>query len=376
MSSIPSPNPADGAAPGLGSPTLAVVPDISELEALAGAVLTPSAYDYFRGGADDEVTVAENLSAWEAMRLRPHVLRDVSDVSTATTVLGTPVATPVLVAPCAYHELASPLGESATARGTAAAGSLFTLSTFATQTLERVEEASPGSPKWFQVYVYRDRALTEALVLRAAAAGYRALVLTADLPVLGRRKRDERNGFALPPPLVMAHFVEDTPTQLAEGSALTAHVQAKVDPALTFDDIGWLRDVSGLPVIVKGVLRADDAVECLDAGAAAVWVSNHGGRQLDAAVPTAAALPEVVEAVAGRAEVYVDGGIRSGGDVVKAMALGATAVMVGRPVVYALAVGGADGVAGVLAGLTEELARTMALCGARTLADLSADLVA
>ncbi len=353
--------------------------DISEFEALearAAERLTPEAYDYFRGGADDEVTVADNLSEWSALRLRPHVLRDVSNVSTATTVLGTSVATPVLVAPTAYHELASPLGESATARGTAAAGSLFTLSTFATQTLERVEQAAPGSPKWFQVYVYRDRALTEALVVRAAAAGYRALVLTVDLPVLGNRRRDERNGFALPPPLVMAHFVEDTPTATVEGSALTAHVQAKVDPALTFDDIGWLRDVSGLPVIVKGVVRGDDAVACLDAGAAAVWVSNHGGRQLDGAVPTAQALPDVVAAVAGRVEVYVDGGIRSGRDVAKALSLGAAAVMVGRPVVYGLAVGGAKGVTDVLGALTQELAHTMALCGARTLADLTTDLIA
>lgn len=349
--------------------------DIRELEALASAVLTPSAYDYFRGGSDDELTIADNVSAWSALRLRPHVLRDVSDVSTETTVLGTQVTTPVLVAPTAYHELASPLGESATAQGSAAAGSLFTLSTFATQTLERVEAAAPGSPKWFQVYVYRDRALTEALVVRAAEAGYLALVLTVDFPVLGLRRRDERNNFALPPPLVMAHFVEDTPTTVSEGSALTAHVRAKVDPGLTFDDIEWLQEMTGLPVIVKGVLRGDDAVACLDAGAAAVWVSNHGGRQLDGAVSTAAALPEVIAEVAGRGEVYVDGGIRSGTDVVKALALGAQAVMVGRPVVYGLAVGGAEGVSEVLTDLTDELVHAMALCGARTLADLTPDLV-
>ncbi len=349
--------------------------DLAALQALAAQRIEPTAYDYFRGGADDEVTLVDNVEAWQRLRLRPHVLRDVSEVSTKTTVLGTSVATPVLVAPTAYHELASQVGESGTAAGAAAAGSLMTVSTLATQTLERVAAAAPDAPRWFQVYVYRERAATEALVRRAAAAGYGALVLTVDLPVLGRRRRDEANGFALPPGVVMAHAPEDTP-RAGEGSGLTRHVQAKVDAGLTFDDIGWLAEVSGLPVIVKGVLRGDDASACLDAGAAAVWVSNHGGRQLDGAVSGAAALPEVVAAVAGRAEVYVDGGVRSGTDVLKGLALGASAVMVGRPVLWGLAVGGTAGVQQVLADLTAELARAMALCGARTLAELTPDLIA
>ncbi len=347
---------------------------LAATEAAAAARLDPTAYDYFRGGADDEVTLAENLAAWQRILLRPHVLRDVSTVSTATTVLGAQVDTPVLIAPTAYHELASAEGESGTAAGAAAAGSLLTLSTFSTQTLERVAEVAPRAPRWFQVYVYRERAITEELVIRAAAAGYRALVLTVDVPVLGRRRRDEVNRFALPPGIVMAHLPADTPRE-GDGSALSRHVQEKVDPGLTFPDIGWLAQVSGLPVVVKGVFRGDDAVACLDAGAAAVWVSNHGGRQLDGAVPTAVALPEVVEAVAGRAEVYVDGGIRTGSDVVRALALGARAVMVGRPAVYGLVVGGASGVEAVLHELTDELARAMALCGITSLEQASAELL-
>ena len=325
--------------------------------------------DYFRGGADDELTVADNVAAWTRLRLRPHVLRDVSRVSTATTVLGTPVRTPVLVAPTAYHQLAGPDGEAGTAVGAAQAGTVMILSTFATQTLEEVAAAAPASPRWFQLYVYRDRVFTSDLVARAVAAGYRALVLTVDLPVLGNRIRDERNAFALPAPLMLAHspdyLLRPDPTAppAVAGSELAAHVRGVVDPALTFDDIGWLREISGLPVVVKGVLRGDDAAAAVDAGAAAVVVSNHGGRQLDGAVATADALPEVVDAVGGAAEVYVDGGIRRGTDVLRALALGARAVLVGRPVVYGLAAAGPDGVRDVLSSLTVELARAMALCG-------------
>ena len=368
------------------------MPDLADLEARAADHLEHTAFDYLRGGADDEVTLAANPAAWDRLRLRPHVLRDVSVVSTATTVLGASVDTPVLVAPTAYHELASPQGESGTAAGTAAAGSLMTLSTFSTQTLERVAAAAPDAPRWFQMYVYRDRTVTLDLAQRAAAAGYRAIVLTVDVPVLGHRRRDERNAFALPPPLVLAHMPDDTPRTGAptdgppgagdatdgsavSGSMLAVHARTRIDPALTFDDIGWLGELSGLPVVVKGVLRADDAIACLDHGAAAIWVSNHGGRQLDGAIATADALPPVVAAVAGRAEVYVDGGIRTGTDALRALALGARAVMVGRPVVYGLALDGAAGVEAVLRAYTDELARAMALCGARTIAELTTDLV-
>ena len=363
--------------------TLRLMVDLSTLEQQAARQLDAMAMDYFRGGADEETTLADNVAAWQRLRLRPHVLRDVSDVSVATSVLGSAVRAPVLVAPTAYHELADPGGESATARAAASCGTVMVVSTFATQTLETVAAAAPVASRWFQLYVHKDRGWTRELVQRAAAAGYRAIVLTVDFPVLGFRRRDERNRFALPPNVVLAHSPELSPRHAdgepASGSALAAHARSAVDPAVTFDDIGWLSEVSGLPVVAKGVLRGDDAVACVAAGAAAVSVSNHGGRQLDGAVATADALPEVLDALAAAgasAEVYVDGGIRSGVDVLRALALGARAVMVGRPVVYGLAVGGEAGVRDVLETLTDELVRAMALCGAPGLATLDRDLLA
>jgi 4-hydroxymandelate oxidase len=357
--------------------------DLSSLEQMAAQRLDQAAFDYFRGGADDETTIAANLAAWRRLSLRPHVLRDVSNVSVGTSVLGAPVRSPVLVAPTAYHELADAGGESATARAAGACGSVMVLSTFATQTLETVAAAAPDADRWFQLYVHKDRGWTRELVERAVAAGYRAIVLTVDFPVLGYRRRDERNAFALPPDMVLAHSPQVSPRQeegtTATRSALAAHARAQVDPAVTFEDIGWLREVSGLPVVTKGVLRGDDAAACVRAGAAAVAVSNHGGRQLDGAVATADALPEVVDAVTATgttAEVYVDGGIRCGADVLRALALGARAVMVGRPVLYGLAVGGEAGVRDVLDTLTEELVRAMALCGTSELDALDRDLIA
>ncbi len=351
------------------------------MEEAAARHLSTMALDYFRGGADEESTVAENRAAWGRLWLRPHVLRDVSSVRLDTTVLGTPVRAPVLVAPTAYHELADDSGESGTASAAAACGTVMVLSTFATQTLETVAAAAPDGTRWFQLYMHKDRGWTRELVLRAVAAGYRAVMLTVDVPVLGWRHRDERNSFALPPPLMLAHSPEVTPRrdEAGTGSALAAHAKAQVDPALTLDDITWLRELSGLPVVIKGVLRGDDAAASVAAGAAAVSVSNHGGRQLDGAVATARALPEVVDAVAaagGDAEVYVDGGIRTGVDVVRALALGARAVMIGRPIVYGLAVGGEAGVRAVLDTFTEELEHAMALCGAADLSELGRDLLA
>jgi 4-hydroxymandelate oxidase len=344
--------------------------DLAELEREARERLEPDAYDYFAGAADDELTAAANLVAWRRLRLRPHVLRDVGKVSTATTVLGAPVSLPVLVAPIAYQRLAHPEGEAATQRGAAEAGTLMLLSTQATVSLEEVAAAAPDAPRWFQLYVYRDRRIAADLVARAAAAGYRAVVLTADLPVPGNRLRDLRNRFELPPWTGLANL------SAPEARVDVVKIARYFDPTLTMETIGWLRGLSELPVVVKGVLRGDDAAACLEAGAAAIIVSNHGGRQLDSAVTSAEALPEVVEAVAGRAEVYVDGGIRRGTDVVKALALGARAVLVGRPVVWGLASGGAAGVRAVLDGYREELERSLALCGAASLADLTPDLVA
>lgn len=307
--------------------------------------------------------MAENIAAWQRLRLRPRVLRDVSSVDTAATLLGAQLSSPVAVAPTAFHRLVHEEGEPATAAGAADAGALFVMSTRATSAVEDVAKAIGESPWWYQVYVVRDRRFTEELVKRAVSAGCRALVLTGDTPRLGRRLRDVRNRFVLPSNL-------GTIESLAREGNL-----ADQDASVTFDDIAWLAELSGLPVIVKGVLRGDDAERSLDAGATAVWVSNHGGRQLDTAVATAEALGEVVAAVGGSAEVYVDGGIRRGTDVLKALALGASGVMIGRPVVWALTVGGRDGVSELLRGFRGELALAMALAGCRSLDEITPDLV-
>lgn len=353
--------------------------DLSALEAAAREVMEPSAYDYYAGGAETETTLRENVAAWDRWRLRPHVLRDVSVVATATSLLGTPVASPIGVAPAAYQQLAHPDGEAATARGCAAAGALMTVSTLATVSLEDVAAAAPDAPRWFQLYVFVDRGYAGELIERAVAAGYRAIVLTVDTPMLGRRWRDERNGFALRDGMQMANVPLDTitsgPDDAGRGSGLAA-LFADHDRGLTFDDIGWLRERAGdVPIVLKGVLRGDDARRGVDAGAAGIWVSNHGGRQLDRAVPTAAALGEVADAVGDDAEVLVDGGVRRGVDVLTALALGARGVFVARPALWGLATGGAEGVRDVLTGLTDELAHAAALAGVPDVRDVSRDLV-
>jgi 4-hydroxymandelate oxidase len=344
--SVPAPNPGPAPHPGRRS--------CAELETHARALLPAASFDYLAGGAGQEITLAENARAWAAHRFRPRVLRDVSRVDIGTTVLGTPVAAPILVAPAAAHGLAHPDGELATARGAAAAGSVFTVSSRSSHEFPAVAAVTDG-PLWFQVYILRDREQTLRDVRAAREAGARALVLTVDTPYLGVKARPA-------PGLVLPALTERPP-----------HLEQ--DPTLTFEAIGWLSRAAGLPVLCKGVLRGDDAAACIDAGAAGVVVSNHGGRQLDQAVPTAQALAEVVRDVAGRGEVYVDGGIRTGLDVLAALALGARAVLVGRPVLWALAAGGAEGVAELLTGLAAELAAGLALLGVPRLADLSPDLV-
>jgi len=346
----------------------------NELERQARQCLSRLAYDYIAGGADDELTLADNVTAWQRLRLRPRVLRDVSKVSTQTTVLGTPVSLPVLVAPMAYQRLAHDDGERATAQGAAATGTIMIASTLSTISLEDIAATEPGAVRWFQLYVHRDRGWTAELVERAVAAGYRALVFTVDVPVLGLRRRDERNLFQLPLDMVVANVGVSPPE--VPGSALAAYARDKLDAGLTFADIEWLRGRCDLPILVKGVLRDDDARACIDAGADGIIVSNHGGRQLDTAIATAAALPKIVEAVGGDVEVLVDGGIRRGTDIVKALALGVRAVLVGRPVLWGLATGGAEGVRSVLETLRDEFARALALCGAPTVGDVSADLLA
>jgi 4-hydroxymandelate oxidase len=348
--------------------------DLDALQRQAESVLEPTAYHYYAGGADDELTLADNVAAWQRRKLLPHVLRDVTTVDTATAILGVPMRAPVLIAPTGYHRLAHDEGEAATARGAAAAGATMVVSTLATVALEEVAAAAPDAPLWFQVYIHVDRDLTASIVQRAVAAGYGSLMLTVDLPVLGHRRRDEIHSFTLPEGMTMANMALEVPT--VEGSGLGAYAAASIDANLTPGDIEWLASISGLPVIVKGILRADDAVVAVDAGAAGVVVSNHGGRQLDGAVASADALGPVVDAVADRAVVLVDGGVRGGTDVVKALAMGASAVLLGRPILWGLATGGAAGVTAVLEGFAAETARAMALCGVTAIDQIGPELLA
>lgn len=339
----------------------------------AVAVLAADAHEFFASGSGDEVALAEASAAWATYRLRPRVLRDVGVVDPATTVLGTPLAHPVGVAPVGYLGLAHPDAEVAVAAAARASGALYVASTRASTALEDVAApgGEPAGPWWFQVYVMRDRDLTARLVERAVAGGARALVLTGDTPFVGIKRRVGRQRIAIPDEAFLVNVARHLTGDVAAGRA-----SAEQDPTATLDAIGWLADMSGLPVLVKGVLRGDDAVACLEAGASGVVVSNHGGRQLDRAVPTALALTEVVDAVAGRGAVVVDGGLRSGVDALVALALGAEAVLVGRPIVWGLATGGEAGVAEALTALRDDLVHAMALAGAARLADLDRSLVA
>ena len=336
--------------------------DLDALEERARGLLPAAVVDYYAGGAEGEITLTEATAAWRSWRLRPRVLRGSAPARLATSLLGCEVATPIGVAPWAYQSLAHPDGERGSARGAAAVGALMTVSTSASTPLAEVAAAEPQAPKWFQLYRRHSPAFTDDLARRAGQAGYRALVLTVDLPALGRRLRDVANRMALP-------------TDLSPGNAPPSGAPPAAVPEWTFDDIGRFAELSGLPVVVKGVLRGDDAALCVQAGASAVWVSTHGGRQADPVVSTAAALPEVVDAVGVDVEVYADGGIRSGSDVLTALALGATAVFVGRPAVWGLATGGADGVSRVLAGLSAQLAHTMVLCGLSDVRSVPRDTV-
>jgi 4-hydroxymandelate oxidase len=358
------------------SGTAPLVTDLSleDLERDARRLIGEMAHAYYSGGADDERLLEGNVAAWSHWQLHPHVLAGLADVSCTTTVLGTPVASPVAIAPTALHGLAHAEGEAATARGAAMAGALMILSSLATCPLEEVAAAAPDAARWMQVYILRERGRTAELVGRAAAHGYGALVLTVDAPVSGLRLREWRSGVHLPDDLALPNLAGESTDSAREGGFM-AVVTNEFEPALTPHDIGWLAGLSSLPVVAKGVQRADDAVRCIEAGAAAVVVSNHGARQLADAPATADILAEIVDAVAGRAEVYVDGGIRRSPDVVKALALGARATLVGRPSLWALATGGADGVAALLRWYEAELRRAMALCGAATVDAIGRSLI-
>jgi 4-hydroxymandelate oxidase len=367
-------NPATGVLRSAGGTSLALDLSLEELEADARQIVGEMAYAYYSGGAGDERLLAENVAAWAHWQLHPRVLAGIADVNTTTTLLGSDVSSPVVIAPTAIQGLAHPEGEVATARGAAEAGALMVLSSLATCSLEDVASAAPNAARWMQIYILRQRERTVELVQRATANGYGALVLTVDAPVSGLRLRELRTGVHLPHDLALPNLAGDS-TESARQGGFMAVVTKEFEPALTPDDIGWLAGLSDLPVVAKGVQRADDAVRCVDAGASAVVVSNHGARQLADAPATADILSEIVDAVGGRAEVYVDGGIRRAPDVVKALALGARAVLVGRPSLWALAVGGADGIASLLRWYESELHRAMALCGAATPDDVDRSLI-
>jgi isopentenyl diphosphate isomerase/L-lactate dehydrogenase-like FMN-dependent dehydrogenase len=330
---------------------------VADYEALAEERVPPEVWCYFAGGAGDEVTLRENRAAFGRWRFRPRVLVDVSSLSTEIEVLGTRASMPILVAPTALHSLLAPDGECATARACAEAGTIMCVSTVTTRRHAEIAAAAPGAPRWLQVYILTDRGRTDEQLDEAAECGYSAAVLTVDTPFWGRRERDLRLGFAIPPDLPVPYAASDAEAR-AKGIAYVP-----VSPSVSWVDIAWLAERSRLPVLVKGVVTAEDALLAVEHGAAGVIVSNHGGRQLDGAPATLDALPEVVDAVAGRVPVLLDGGVRRGTDALKALALGAHAVLVGRPVLYGLAADGEAGVRHVLELLRAETGHALALLG-------------
>ena len=353
--------------------------NLESLEPRARERLDPMLFDYIAGGADDEWTLAENRAAWSRLQLLPRMLRGVANRSLDTTVLGTRVSFPVLVPPMGFHGLCHLDAEAATARATTAAETIFCASTVSNCSLEAIAESSGRGTRWFQLYVYRDRSITRALVERAAAAGYSALCLTVDTPLAGQRERDRRNSLRMPGHLELGNFPQSHTSQhhrgTGAGSSLAQYIAAQWDPSLTWSDVEWLRSIAPIPLIVKGVLAPQDAVLAVEHGASAVMVSNHGGRQLDSVPAPITMLRAIVDAVDGRAEVLLDGGVRRGTDVLKALALGARAVAVGRPVLWGLTLAGEAGVRAVLEHIRGEVDLAMALSGCATIADVTRDLI-
>ncbi len=351
---------------------------VEDYQPLAAQRLPASVWDYIEGGAGAELTLHANRAAFDRISIRPRVLVDVSHCGTATSLLGSRLGTPVLVAPTAYHGQVHPDAELASVRGAGAAGTLFVTSTLASRSLEDIAGAATG-PLWFQLYWVRRRDLVADLATRAQAAGYRALVLTVDTPQLGRRLRDVRNSYTVDPAVRALNLDAEVTARSHEQregvSALAATTAGMFDQTITWADLAWLRGLTDLPLLLKGVVTAADAELALEHGVDAIIVSNHGGRQLDGGVASLRALPEVVAAVAGRCPVLVDGGVRRGRDVFIALALGAAAVLVGRPVLWGLAVDGEQGVEHVLSLLTDDLAHTMALAGRPALTDIGRDAV-
>jgi 4-hydroxymandelate oxidase len=349
---------------------------IADYARAAAAKLPEDVLGYFEGGALDEITLRENTAGWERLKLYYRVLAGVGDRHLSTSVLDQEISMPICVAPTAFHRLACEAGEIAMAKAAKAARTLFILSSLSNTAMEKVF-AEAASPRWFQLYVYKDREITRALVQRAEAAGAEAIVLTVDAPGLGTRERDMRNQFRLPEGLRVENLAPlgKGTMPIVEGSGLAAYVRENFKADLGFDDLDWLCGTTRLPVVVKGVCRGDDAQRAADHGAKAVVVSNHGGRQLDTAPATCEVLSRVAAGVGNACEVYVDGGVRRGSDVLKAIALGARAVLIGRPVLWGLTVNGEGGATDVLEILRRELDEAMLLCGCTTLEDIDGSLL-
>ena len=377
---------------------LARAASVEDLRRLAKRRLPRAVFDYIDGGAEDELTLARNSEAFRRLEFRPRVLRDVSRVDTKTTLLGRELEMPLVLAPTGFCRMADPAGELAVARAAERAGLPYTLSTLATRSIEEVAEVSDGR-KWFQVYVWRDRGLLKEMLERASAAGYEAIVVTVDTAVLGRRERDVRRGFTLPPKIGLQTLIDGalhpgwtwafvraepisfsnvTGRSVADGTdpvTLSEYINSQFDPSLSWDDIDWFRSNWDGPIVLKGVQTVEDALLAAERGVEAIALSNHGGRQLDGAPPPLELVAPVADAVGDRVEVICDGGVRRGSDIARAVALGARACMAGRAYLYGLGAGGERGVDHVLAQLRQGLERTLALIGAPSIHDLSADLV-
>ncbi|CAH0722671.1 unnamed protein product, partial [Brenthis ino] len=351
---------------------------VKDLEDAALAVLPRNARDYYKSGATDEYTLADNKRAFQRLRIRPKCLVGLRDCDLTTTILGEKVSMPLGISPTAMQRMAHPDGETANVKAAESNGVIYTLSTISTSSIEEVAKAAPNAIKWFQLYIYNDREVTRQLVLRAEKAGYKAIVLTVDTPVFGLRRADVRNKFALPKHLKLANFEGILSTKIhstGEGSGLNNYVSL-FDKTLTWDEVKWLKSITKLPIVAKGILRGDDAVRAVEAGCKAVLVSNHGARQLDGVPSTIDALPEIIEAVKNYdVEVYLDGGVTTGTDVYKALALGAKMVFVGRPALWGLAVGGQAGVEKMLSIFRNELEYTFQIAGTATVADITRDMV-
>eukprot|EP00262_Sarcandra_glabra_P017266 TRINITY_DN5853_c0_g2_i1.p1 TRINITY_DN5853_c0_g2~~TRINITY_DN5853_c0_g2_i1.p1 ORF type:complete len:368 (+),score=65.98 TRINITY_DN5853_c0_g2_i1:168-1271(+) len=348
------------------------ITNVSEYQPLAKQVLPKMVYDYYASGAEDEWTLKENRHAFTRILFRPRILIDVSKIDMTTTILGFKISMPIMIAPTAMQKMAHPEGEYATARAASSAGTIMTLSSWATSSVEEVASTGPGI-RFFQLYVYKNRNVVAQLVRRAERAGFKAIALTVDTPRLGRREADIKNRFTLPPFLTLKNFegLDLGKMDMANDSGLASYVAGQIDRTLSWKDVKWLQTITKMPILVKGVMTAEDTRLAIQAGAAGIIVSNHGARQLDYVPATISCLEEVVKAAQGRVPVFLDGGVCRGTDVFKALALGASGIFIGRPVVFSLAVDGEKGVRKVLQMLRDEFELTMALSGCCSLKDIT-----